>query len=1098
MAYAELHCRSYFSFLDGASPPEDVLDRAEALRYEALAITDIDGIYAAPRAYAHGAKLAIRPVVGAELTLCDDLAPRPAPNAPGAAQRIVLLCADERGYARLCELLTTGRLRCEKGGAWVRWDELADDTEGLFALSGGRGGPVDAAWRRGDLQHAYRWGTRLREAFGERAAIELTHHLAPGDDARAAALSQLSRALRMPVVAAQDARFAEPADRPIFDVQTCIREKTTLARAGRRLAINGERYLKPPPQLRRLFSRYPGAVERAAEIARALRFSMAELRYRFPAFALPPGETPFSYLYQLTTDGARERYRPMTPRAADQLSRELAVIEKLDLAGYFLIVWDIVRFCREREILCQGRGSAANSAVCYALGITAIDPVEMELLFERFLSEERDEMPDIDLDIDSDRREEVIQYVYRRYGADRVAMACNLISYRARSAIRDVGKAFGLSGAQVDRAAKAMDRHIPAWLGGEREPGRWTPHGGTTSDVALDPELRARLRRQTGLDLADPVVRQAIDVARRMEGFPRHLGIHSGGMVITALPTREVVPVENATMTQRTVVQWDKDDLAAMGLIKIDLLGLGMLTALDHARRLISRACGESFDLAQIPTGDASVYDMICRADTVGVFQIESRAQMNMLPRMKPRTFYDLVIEVAIIRPGPIQGEMVHPYLRRRRGLEPVEFAHPALEPVLARTLGVPLFQEQGMKLAIAAAGFTPGEADELRRAMGHKRSRVRMEAISERLIQGMQQNGIAADVAERIYKQLCAFADYGFPESHAASFALIVYASCYLKHYYPAAFCAALINAQPMGFYAPSTLVGEVRRRGVQVLAPCARNSEWDAILVPKPGAEPAILLGLQSFRGLGAGHRARFEDEAARGAFTSISDVARRTRFPRAVLARMAAADAFRGFGLGRRRALWRVAALPARFGDAPLFERDSSSTKELDSEPADELVNGLSDDHPAGDAAALPAMSSRENLAADFDALGLSTTAHPMDLFRPTLSEAKIPSAAALAHARHRAPVTVAGLVIGRQRPGSANGMTFITLEDETGLINLVLTPPVYERYRHIARSELLLRARGVAERAQDVLNVLVHHLEPLQTIEPPPLPPSRDFR
>jgi error-prone DNA polymerase len=1065
--YAELHCRSYFSFQGGASSPEDLLDCAGELGYEALAITDVDGVYAAPRAYVHGAKGGPRPLVGAELTVRDDLAPRPSTIGPGAGHRIVLLCADERGYARLCKLLTTGRLRCDKGGAWVDWEELAADTAGLFALSGGRGGPIDAAWRRGDLQSAHRWATRLHEAFGDRAAIELTHHLAPGDDARVAALGQLARMVRLPAVAAQDSRFAVAADRPIFDVQTCIREKTTLARAGRRLAINGERHLQPPGRLRARFAHIPGAFERAAEIARELRFSMAELRYRFPGFELPPGETPFSYLYQLTTDGARERYRPMTPRAADQLARELAVIEKLDLAGYFLIVWDIVRFCRERGILCQGRGSAANSAVCYALGITAIDPVGMELLFERFLSEERDEMPDIDLDIANDRREEVIQYVYRRYGAERVAMTCNVISYHARSAIRDVGKAFGLSLEQVDRAAKSMDHHIPAWALPAAE------------DVALDPALRARLRRETGLDFADPVVRQAIDVARRMDGFPRHLGIHSGGMVITSGPTSEVVPVENATMAQRTVVQWDKDDLAAMGLIKIDLLGLGMLTALDHARRLIARFQGETIDLAKLPQGDPAVYDMICRADTVGVFQIESRAQMNMLPRMKPRTFYDLVIEVAIIRPGPIQGEMVHPYLRRRCGLEPVEFAHPSLEPVLARTLGVPLFQEQGMKLAIAAAGFTPGEADELRRAMGHKRSRARMEALSARLIQGMRRNGINGDVAERIYKQLCAFADYGFPESHAASFALIVYASCYLKRYYPAAFCAALLSAQPMGFYAPSTLVGDARRRGVEVRAPCARTSEWDTILVPREAGEPAVLLGLSSFRGLGEHHRARFEEEAARAPFSSIADVARRSGFPRAVLARMAAADAFRAFYLSRREALWQVAALPPSFGDAPLFERG--------------------DEPPAEAVAPVLPMSGRERLFADIEALGLSTGGHPMELLRPALRAADIPSAAELARTRDREPVTVAGLVIGRQRPGSANGMTFITLEDETGFTNLVLTPPTYERYRQVARGALLLRARGIAQREQDVINVLASHLEPLPLpADPSSLPRSRDFR
>ena len=1083
MSYAELHCRSYFSFLRGASSPEALLDRARSLGYEALAITDIDGVYAAPRAYLHGASRGPRPLVGAELTMRDDLAPRPAAVSPGAGARLLLLCASERGYARLCRLITTGRLRCEKGSAWVTWDEIASDTAGLFALSGGASGPIDAAWRRGDLRAAHRWGARLREAFGDRTAIELTHHLAPGDDERLSAFRQLARALDIQTVATQDARFAESADRRIFDVQACIREGTTLARAGRRLAVNGERFLQPISQLRERFSRCPEALERAADIARSLRFSMAEIRYRFPDFALPSGDSEISYLRELTWRGARERYRPLSARAADQIERELAVIDRLDLAGYFLIVWDIARFCRERDILCQGRGSAANSATCYALGITAVDPVSMELLFERFLSEERGEMPDIDLDIESDRREEVIQYVYRRYGAERVAMACNVISYHARSAIRDVGKAFGLSQEQVDRAAKSMDRHIsvPTAASGEDA----AAHGAIASDVALDPQLRDRLRRETGLDFADPVVRQAIDIARRMEGFPRHLGIHPGGMVITAAQTSEVVPVENATMAQRTVVQWDKDDLGAMSLIKIDLLGLGMLTALSGARRLLSRFQGEELDLATLPAEDPSVYDMICRADTIGVFQIESRAQMTMLPRMKPRTFYDLVIEVAIIRPGPIQGDMVHPYLRRRSGLEPVTFEHASLEPVLARTLGVPLFQEQGMKLAIAAADFTAGEADELRRAMGHKRSRQRMAAISDRLIRGMRNKGIPARTAERIYNQLCAFADYGFPESHAASFALIVYASCYLKHYYPAAFCAALLNAQPMGFYAPSTLVADARRHGVSVWPPCAVRSEWEATLVPQSEGQPAVLLGLGGFRGLGAGGREHYEAEAARGPFTSIGDFARRTRFPRTALARMAAAGAFRELGLGRREALWQIAALPLRFGDAPLFE-DSADVWSHTEEAAAER------------GAPVAAMSARDTLVADIDALGLSTTGHPMELFRSELREANIPTASAIADMRHREEVTAAGLVIGRQRPGSAKGMVFMTLEDESGLINLVLTPAVYQRYRRPARNELLVLARGVVERKQGALNILVHHLEKFSPRgDAPPLPPSRDF-
>jgi error-prone DNA polymerase len=717
--------------------------------------------------------------------------------------------------------------------------------------------------------------------------------------------------------------------------------------------------------------------------------------------------------------------------------------------------------------------------VCYSLGITAVDPVGMELLFERFLSEERDEMPDIDLDIAAARREEVIQYVYRRFGLDRTAMACNIITYHARSAVRDVGKAFGLSLEQVDRAAKSMDRHMPDW----------SPQGVATNHLYdgiptldADDPLRLRLRHETGLDPADPMVRQMFGIARAFEGFPRHLGIHSGGVVITAGPTSEVVPVENATMEQRTVVQWDKDDLNSLGIIKIDLLGLGMLTAIDKALKLIRRFQGMHIDLAHLPHDDPEVYDMICRADTVGVFQIESRAQMNMLPRLEPRTFYDLVVEVAIIRPGPIQGDMIHPYLRRRQGTEPVVYEHPALEPVLRRTLGVPLFQEQGMKLAIAAAGFTPGEADELRRAMGHKRSHARMSALQKRLVEGMQKNGISTGLSERIYNQLCAFADYGFPESHSASFALIVYASCYLKHYHPAAFLAALLNAQPMGFYSPNSLIGDARRHNVSVSAPCAKNSEWECTLEGS-SKSPSVRLGIKEIHGLGNKYRDVFESERARAPFASIIDFARRSGFPRAVLARLAAADGFSSFGLDRRQALWMIAALPNNLGQLPLL--DAHGIDDVDDVARVKFAK----------------MSKSDRLAADFGAMGVSVDDHPMALMREQLHSAGIRSAEDI-HRRGRngERARIGGMIITRQRPGSAKGMMFITLEDETGLANLVITPPVFARYRTICRGELLILAHGVLERQERVINLVVDHLEKLRPGDgkQPPRLPSRDFR
>ncbi|MBT8494069.1 MAG: DNA polymerase III subunit alpha, partial [Deltaproteobacteria bacterium] len=665
MPYAELHCRSYFSFLAGATAPEELVARAHQLGYRALAITDIDGVYGCAQGHFAAKDLGLRFIVGSELTVRDDLSPLTC-DGQWSGQRLVLLAANQRGYANLCKLLTIGRTRVGKGSSWVSWDEASSMSEGLYALSGGSDGPLDAAWRRQAPDRALEWARRLKDAFGKRAYVELTHHLAPGDDQRIIAMSQLARTVGLERIVSQDARFGSPVDKRIYDVQTCIREKCTLAEAGRLLDFNSERYLHSAAEITAHFDAFPDALANTTRLIEHFEFSLEELRYRFPDYPLPSNETPFSHLHQLTYQGARQRYQPMSPRAAAQLAHELAIIEKLDLAGYFLIVYDIVRFCRRESILCQGRGSAANSAVCYSLGITAVDPVKMELLFERFLSEERDEMPDIDLDIASDRREEVIQYVYRRFGKERVSLACNVISYHARSAIRDIGKVFGLSLEQVDRAAKAMDRYFS-------DP---SPQGVPTNhfyrpapdDEVLDSQSRARLRHETGLDPADPRVRQVFAMTRAFEGFPRHLGIHPGGMVIAAGPMHEAVPIENATMEQRTVVQWDKDDLKSMGLIKIDLLGLGMLTAIDKAFDLLRRHQGTDLDMARLPQGDRHVYDMICEGDTVGVFQIESRAQMNMLPRLRPRTFYDLVIEVAIIRPGPIQGDMIHPYLRRRNG----------------------------------------------------------------------------------------------------------------------------------------------------------------------------------------------------------------------------------------------------------------------------------------------------------------------------------------------------------------------------------------------------------------------------------------------
>jgi error-prone DNA polymerase len=1053
--YAELHARSYFSFLDAATPPEEMVERAANLGYRAIAITDVDGIHGLPRAHAAARQLGASLITGAEVSVAETEHEAQDAKPHG---RLVLLALDGKGYARLCRILTTGRLRHEKGTSCVTWEEIAFDTRGLVALTGGRGGPVDLALARRDLTAARTWASRVAEAFGDRGFAELTHHLRPGDDDRLEALARLARETRLARVVTQDARYAKPSERPIHDVLTCVREKTTLAKAGRKLAANGESHLHELGELTRRFAGWPDAIERTVEIATRVRFTLEELRYRFPAFPLPDGETPFSYLHELVQRGARARYRPITARVAAQLAHELGVIERLKLAGYFLIVWDIVRFCNEKGVLCQGRGSAANSAVCYALGITAVDPVGMDLLFERFLSEDRTEMPDIDLDIAHQRREEVIQYVYERYGRDRVAMANEVITYRMRSAIRDVGKAFGLSLAQVDAAAKQHDAFV------------------TDGRIVTPPEREIgspEAAKLAGLDPTERTVARVIAMARAVAGFPRHLGIHSGGMVIADGPIGEVVPIENASMEARTVTQWDKDDLNQLGIIKIDLLGLGMLTVIDAALKLVLAHEGKQIDLHALPPDDPKVYDLICRGDTVGVFQIESRAQMSMLPRLRPRTFYDLVIEVAIIRPGPIQGDMVHPYLKRREGKEPVTYAHPSLEPVLARTLGVPLFQEQGMKLAIVAAGFTPGEADELRRAMGHKRSHERMAALEDRLERGMAKNGISREASEKIFKQLSAFADYGFPESHSASFALLVYASAYLKRYHAAAFTAALLNAQPMGFYSPATIVGDAQRHGVTILPACARRSDWLALLELHEGSL-AVRLGMCMVRGVGDAVKPIYTAARAAAPFRSIGDFARRSGLARVSLERLAAADGFACFGLRRREALWQIAALPRSAAKVPLLAEAEYAAV----------------DEPR--TTSLPAMSAREQLSADYVGLGLSIDQHPIALARPELDAAGIRRAADLAQARQSERVAIAGLVIIRQRPPTAKGMVFITLEDETGLANLVITPQIYERFRQLARDELLIIAHGKIERSSpdrsgpSVVNLRVDDLTRLDDV------------
>jgi error-prone DNA polymerase len=1010
--YVELRCRSAFSFLAGASLPEDLVARAAALGHGTIALADRNGVYGAPRFFQAAKEAGVRALVGAGVTV-------------DGAGTLHLLAEDRTGYRNLCRLLTAGALGRAKGDARVDWTQVEEHAAGLFCLAGGDEGPlVDPTTADGNLD-------RLCGIFSGRVAVDVQRHHERTGARFARRLADQAAARRVPVVATNDVRHAVPADRALLDVLTCIRLGTTLDAAGRRLLANAERHLKSAAEMAALFHDAPAWIGASRRIAERCAFTLADLPYRFPDYPLPAGETPQSFLGHLTRAGARERWRPVTDRVRRQLEHELAVIAKLDLAGYFLIVWDIVRFCRERGILCQGRGSAANSAVCYALGITAVDAVSMDLLFERFLSEERGEWPDIDLDLPSgDRREEVIQYVYRRYGERGAAMTATVISYRTRSAVREVGKALGLGAGQVDRLAKLLRAH-----------GWHDQHD----------ELAAQLRNG-GVDPGTPRIALLVELVRRIQGLPRHVGQHTGGMVIAAGRLDDVVPLEPAAMAGRHVIQWDKDDCADLGLIKVDLLGLGMMAALEEAIPLVREHEGIEVDLAHLPPDDPKVYAMLQRADTIGVFQVESRAQMATLPRMRPDHFYDLVVEVAIIRPGPIVGQMVHPYLARRAGRAPVIYPHPSLEPILARTLGVPLFQEQLLRIAMVAAGFTGGEAEELRRAMGFKRSETRMQAIETRLRAGMTARGITGATQDDIVRGITSFALYGFPESHAASFALIAYASAYLKAHHPAAFYCALLNAWPMGFYHPATLVKDGQRHAVRFLPIDVMRSAVGCTI-----EDGAVRMGLRWVKGLRA---AAAERIVAVRPVASTGALARGAGLREDELESLAHAGALAAFGLARREALWQASAV----------ERDPTSL--------------LARVHPRRPEAPLPSMSAFEETAADYATTSLTVGPHVMTYLRDRLSAEGVLATRDLARARDGDVVQVAGHVIVRQRPGTAKGMCFLTLEDETGTANAFLTPPAYERWRVLLNTSPLVAVTGRLEHRDGVTHVRVGSLRRLE--------------
>ena len=1008
--YVELHARSAFSFLEGASLPEDLIHHCARLEIPAVALLDTDNVSGAPRFYMAAKKLGIRPHMGAEITAA-------------AGGRYSLLVENRAGYQNLCRLITSMKLRSEKGAAAASEAEFRQYAKGLISIADGTQ-PVDT----------------LLDIYGAgNVYAEIQRHRIRSEEAANQRVTELARQHKLPLIAANGVRFAQPKNRPLMDVLTCTHHKTNVTEAGRLLEQNSERYLKPAAAMRRLFADLPFAIDQAAELSARLQFTLADLGYEFPRYPVPVGETMDSFLRARTLAGALGRYGAHDDKAYRQIERELTLIEKLKLPGYFLIVWDIVEFCRKQGILVQGRGSAANSAVCYSLGITAVDPVKMELLFERFLSEERGEWPDIDLDLPSgDDREQAIQYVYKRYGELGAAMTANVITYRTRSAVRDVGKALGFDQESLERISKLSSR------------GAWEAEN--PAAYTQDKQFSA-----AGLDLNNDLVAKFLTLSREILNLPRHLGQHSGGMVICQGQLDVIVPLEPATMPGRVIVQWDKEDCADLGLIKVDLLGLGMMAALKDSINLIGAHYHEQVDLAHLPANDPQVYDALQKADTVGLFQVESRAQMSCLPRLRPEKFYDIVVQVAIIRPGPIVGKMMHPFLRRREGQEEPVCLHPLLEPVLKRTLGVPLFQEQLLKMAMIVADFTGGEAEELRRAMGFKRSEERMKDIETRLRSGMAKKGITGEVQDTIVHAITAFALYGFPESHAASFALIVYASAYLKCHYLAAFTAALLNNQPMGFYSPQTLVKDAQRHGLHFLPVDVSRSDWPCTIEEHQG-QLVVRLGFNYVKGF---RQQTALSLVAKRPFKNIDDLRQRVpELSKDELTALADLGALNELGGKRHRrdALWE-SALVVR--------------------PVGEL---LKDANIAETPSPLAAMNPIERLQADFVNSGLSIGSHPMRFHRDRLNRMRVIPASQVKYIPDGRAIRVAGAVICRQQPGTAKGFVFLSIEDETGIANVILKPDVFDRLRVTVLNNSYLLIDGILQNQRGVASIKATDVRP----------------
>ena len=1033
--YVELHARSAFSFLEGASTPEALIAACAAYGMPSMALLDRDGLYGAPRFYLAAKKTGLQAHIGAEVSCV-------------GGWRYPLLVAVQPGYHNLCCLITRMKLRSKKGQGAIEAQELEEFSSGLICLTGGREGPLAHALRAGGKAKARKCLEELCATFGKHNVyVELQRHFSIEEERRNQMAIELARSMHLPLLATNGVCHVAPQDRELLDVFTCIRHHRVLSNAGGLLSANSERYFKSSAQMAMLFADLPEAIRNTAVLASRLLFTLKDLGYQFPRYPTPNNESQIAFLRKRTLEGMIQRYGATDQNASRQIEHELSVIQKLDLAGYFLIVWDIVRFCREKNILVQGRGSAANSAVCYSLGITAVDPVGMNLLFERFLSEERGEWPDIDLDLPSgDQRERAIQYVYERYGQLGAAMTANVITYRGKSAAREVGKVLSFDSETLDRLASL----VSAW------------------EYTDSKDTLTRQFQDAGLDLRQHRIGKFFELCQKVQDLPRHLGQHSGGMVVCQGQLNSVVPLEPATMPGRVVVQWDKEDCADMGIVKVDLLGLGMMAVLEDSLQLIRRHHGEEIDLGHLPQNDPAVYSALERADTIGLFQVESRAQMSCLPRLKPKCFYDIVVQVAIIRPGPIVGKMVHPYLNRRQGREPAVSLHPLLESTLSRTLGVPLFQEQLLRIAMIAAGFSGGEAEELRRAFGFKRSEARMKEVEIKLRRGMEAKGITGETQDRIIQAITSFALYGFPESHAASFALIAYASAFLKCHYLAAFTAAMLNNQPMGFYQPATLIKDAQRHGLQFKPIDVTCSEWDCTLEEGPQGL-RVRIGLRYVKTLRKETALEIVEQRNARPFASIEDL--KQRVPQIqkdefrALASVGALNFISGKALVHRRAaLWQVESASRPCG--PLFKAQQKA--------ADAERSSFS--------SPLEPMNREERITADFRGTALTLGPHPLAQHRSRLDRQGVVPSSKLASLPDGTFVSVAGAVIARQRPGTAKGFVFLSLEDETGIANIIIAPPLFEKEHTTVVRRSFLIVRGTLQNQDGVVSVKAGRIEP----------------